>query len=237
MPLALFDGLIEFLTALGIEHRIGFVVFFLGSAVAVRYHDHPAVRRGWSVAFVLMLFVPLVVGSNWPFVAWVLYGDVAPTETTHYRAYLVESDGDHVRYDARALDVVTSTVMRGYSERLATDSDDPATGRAGEFFVRRANDHRRRVTGRYAVGLDYWLPHGPRFPRHQLDHRWSPAVTDQYERFVALRVYRVDARIARDGSAIERVDCTPVRTVPAESVSTATVPPAPERAPPEVCRG
>lgn len=227
--------LIRVLDALGLKYSFGFITFFLISAVGVYYHRNPLVRKGWTVAFVVMLFVPVVIGSNWPFLAWGLFAEPAPTEVTHYQTYLVESDGDHVRYDTRALGPVTAAVFRGYSKKLVTEWNEPTSERMGSFLVSRANDHREAVKGGYGFRPNFWLPNGFRFPRHQLDYRWGPGVINSNDSFVGIRIYRVSAEISQDGSAIQSVTCTPVRSIPGNGTSSEDVPAAPETPPFEPC--
>lgn len=225
---------IDVLSSLGLKYAFGFLVFFLVSAVAVYYHRRPRVRKAWTVLFVLMLFVPVVVGSNWPFLAWALFSEPGPTDYTEYQTFLVESDGDVVRYDMRAAGP-TEAVFRGYAERMATEWDDPKVNRMGTFLVSRANDYRSSVRGWYGFHPNFWVPNGLRFPRHQLDYRWPADVVRSEDPFVAVVVYRIDADIRPDGRAIERVECTPMTTVPGEGVDRDELPPVPETPPFQVC--
>lgn len=226
---------IDLLDALGVKYSFGFVVFFVASAIAVYYHDRPRVRQGWTALFVLMLFVPVVVGSNWPFLAWGLFSQPGSTEVTEHVTFVVETDGDLVRYDTRALGPVTAAVFRGYAERMATSWDESTVERFGEFVISRANDYRSRIRGSYGFSPKFWWPNGLRFPRHQLDYRWPRSVVQSEDTFVGVVIYRVHARIIHDGRAIESVTCTPVTSVAGSGVDPASVPDPPETPPFRVC--
>jgi len=184
----------------------------------------------------VMLFVPAVVGSNWPFLAWGLFSQPGSTEVTEHVTFLIDSDGDLVRYDTRALGPVTAAVFRGYAEKMATSWDDSTVERFGTFVVSEAKEYRSRLRGSYeGFRPDFWWPNGFRFPRHQLDYRWPPSVVQSEDTFVGTVIYRVEARISHDGRAIDSVTCTPVTTVAGAGVDRTDLPSPPETPPFPVC--
>jgi hypothetical protein len=230
------EPVIDVLDALGLKYAFGFVVFFAASAVAVYYHDRPRVRQGWTVLFVVMLFVPLIVGSNWPFLAWALYDEPGPTNVTHHPTFLVESDGDLVRLDMRAFGHGTEAVFRGYATKMSNEWNETTVRRLGTYLVAESNEHRSRLRGNYDFGPEFWVPNGLRFPRHQLDYRWDQSVVTGNDTFVAVVVYRVDANISVDGSSIEEVTCTPATVVELSRAELDRQWRPPQRAPFPVCQ-
>lgn len=230
------EGVIDILDTLGLKYAFGFLVFFLASAVAVYYHDRPRIRQGWTVLFVVMLFVPVVVGSNWPFLAWGLFSQPGSTDVTEHVTFLVESDGDLVRYDTRALGPVTAAVFRGYAQKMATSWEASTVERFGTFLVSQATQYRSSLDGSYeGFRPEFWWPNGLRFPRHQLDYRWPSSVVRSEDTFVATVIYRVDAQIRHDGRAIESVSCSPMTVVAGTGLERAQLPSIPDTPPFAVC--
>lgn len=147
---------------------------------------------------VILLIVAFVTPSifsvsfGYPFGQVGLFGNAGPTEITEYEVLVVDEDGTRLQYDARAVSPLTDDYLRaGYVPKML--ANDAYARTFGPFLIDRANAYRR------GQGGDWSVLEPARFPRHQLDAKWSRAERRSLNRVVRVEVVRIDASISADG--------------------------------------
>lgn len=177
------------------------------AAIAIRYRHIPTVRRVFAVSLVLLFLSPILISSpGWPVLSWAVFGSTGPTDATVHEVRLVDENGSELQYDARAIGT-TDDGFRGKTERLVTARNTTRLRAFGTFLLDRGHAYRDRVASR-ALGPP-WI----QAPRKQMDYRWDQATLREYDRFTAVRVYRIEATIAQNGTRIPTRTETPVVTI------------------------
>jgi len=179
---------------------------FLSSAVcvlvAVWRADDPRVRK----SFVAVFFAGLLVVNLAPFPSLLpfshlhKYTGTSSNPTTYYDVYLVDSDGDELRYDGSAAPPA-GTLIRFGRGIAAEYPASKANATAAHLFDRGQSYRGRIEAGR---GIEPYVD----FPPHALGYHWDRERLAEYDEFVALRVYHVELRYTESGLDIERRDRT-----------------------------
>jgi len=173
---------------------------------AVQRAADPRVRKSFlALFFVGLLTVNLApFPSLLPFSHLHKYTTTSSNPTTYHDVYLVDAQGDELRYDGDAAPPA-GTLIR-FGRGIATEYDEPRARATAAHLLEEGRNYRGRIErGR---GVD---PHAD-FPPHALGYGWDRDLLAEYDEFVALRVYYVELRYTASGTAIEERDRTLVAT-------------------------
>lgn len=160
--------------------------------------DRSHVRKGFLAGFFCFLLVPGLVGLTiWPHYQWSPLDSPGQQNTDHYDIYVVDTGGDEIRYDARAVPPLTRSPILKYGSRMARSYDNETNREFGAFLLDRARSYRTDVAA------DDEFPHPWTFPRGEVSYEWSSETLSNYDEFVAIRVYEYQTRLSEDGSDVE----------------------------------
>lgn len=170
-----------------------FVGFFTLAALAVVFHKNKRVVSVYLLAFYTCQAATGIVGTVWPICSGRLYPRVEPTERKYYEIRVVDSNGQELKYDARALNLTTATWlhrlpgdMQGYTDEQNQELE--------RYLLQKARGY-RQVVERGALRIATLL----KFPSHQFGFRWTKAMLHRYAEFTEIRRYRVRAVLSTDG--------------------------------------
>lgn len=182
---------------------IGFVAAALCVVGAVWRSSDPAVRKSFlALFFVGLLAVNLVpVPSPLPFSNLHKYTETSSNPTTYYDVYLVDAEGNELRYDGSAAPP-SGTLIR-FGRGIATEYDEPKARSTADHLLERGITYRQHIEDDRGIG------HHVDFPPHALGYSWDRDMLAEYDDFVELRVYHVELRYTESGLAIEERDRTP----------------------------
>jgi hypothetical protein len=185
---------------------LGFVSSAAAVLVAVWRADDPRVRKSFlAVFFAGLLAVNLVpVPAALPFSNLHKYTGTSSNPTTYHDVYVVDAEGNELRYDGNAAPPA-GTLIR-FGRGIATEYDEPKARSTADHLLERGRAYRGRIEAGRGVG-----PHVD-FPPHALGHSWTDESLSAYGEFVALRVYRVELHYTDSGLAVEERDQTLVAT-------------------------
>lgn len=204
--MGLTDVLVEFSGLLVPLFFVGFVLF---SVVSIWLGDRTVVRRTYLAALlaglvVTNLFVPFV---PYPMTHWNKFSEPRPAERTEHEVRVIDSDGDEIRFEEAAVLRADGGISPWYlTGWFVDDSRLSAAERAiaAQYVLDRANEYRLELANRSFVHL-------LRFPPHSgTVDRWTPELLAEYDRFVGLRVYRVELTTTADGTRLASYSETPV---------------------------
>lgn len=172
-----------------------FVGFFLATLVAIVYNENRVVRRAYVGGFMSLLiatnlFLPPVA----PLTQWHKFSNVPPDEQVMHEVRVVDASGDEIRYDASATWAVDGISMRHAREEML-GADPERRRELARYLLEEAREHRVHLRDRSAVHL-------LRFPPHGTANTWVASELEAYDRFVGIRIYRMEIETSPDGTEI-----------------------------------
>lgn len=181
---------------------LGFLSSVVCTLVAVRRADDPRVRKSFlAVFFAGLLVVNLApVPALLPFSNLHKYTGTSSNPTTYYDVYVVDADGNELRYDGNAAPPA-GTLIR-FGRGIATEYSEPKATATADHLLDRGRSYRGRVESGRGVG-----PHVD-FPPHALGDSWDAETLSAYDEFVTLRVYHVELHYTESGLAVDERDRT-----------------------------
>ncbi|WP_135365003.1 hypothetical protein [Halosimplex halophilum] len=184
-----------------------FVSAVLAVLVAVRRSDDPKVRKSFLALFFvglltvnLLPFPPLL-----PFTHLHKYTESSSNPTAYYEIYVVDANGNELRYDGNA--ARPAGTLTRFGGGIATEYSDAEAKSTAAYLLDRARRYRQRV--RDGRGVRSHVD----FPPHALGDRWDGETLARYDDFVGLRVYAVELRYEASGRSIDERDRTLVASL------------------------
>jgi hypothetical protein len=188
-----------------------FVGFLLGAIIAIAFSDRDWVRRTYLGGFVAALIVTnlFLPFTPVPLVQWHKFSDPRAANQTHYEVRLVDANGKELAYDGDALGEYSMNPPR----EMLVDEDS----------IEKYSGPRRAPSGKADVAR-YLLEEGTEYRRHVARtgpwsiQNYKPGMADSwwrvdlstYDRFVGLRVYKINVNSSQDGTEITAMSETKV---------------------------
>jgi hypothetical protein len=170
--------------------------FFLVTLVALAYGENRYVRRTYVGGFmsVLILTNVLMPVTPAPVIQWHKFSELRPAEQTRYEIRVVDGSGNEIRYDDKATWKVDGMSMRIVRDEMLEADAEKRRAIARHLFDE-AREHRAYLRDRSPV-------HALRFPPHATANTWTASELESYDRFVGIRVYRLEIETSADGTEI-----------------------------------
>lgn len=139
-----------------------------------------------------------LVGSQFlPVVTLHKFVQEGPEERTEYEIRTVDTRGNELLLDARAIDPVPASRVTVLGERMAHEYDREAREAAGKHILEESRAYRASIESGPPVRSDRL-----EFPRHGFGFRWDANTLSEYGDFVAVRVYEVDITYSEDATEV-----------------------------------
>lgn len=178
-----------------------FLGFFAVSLFVIRFRNTRATRSAYVGIVLGMMSLSLVGLLIAPFVPYALYSHTAPPEMETNEIRVVDTDGDTLLYDGRAAEPMTGPSLNELADDLVEECNEAYAREIGTYLLEQGRSYRDEV------GDDSFDPvEALRFPRHNLDFKWTEERLEGYSRFRAIQVYHVTARPTADNSAVAEYD-------------------------------
>jgi len=176
-----------------------FISFFSGAALAYVYRDRFHLRQLFVVTFVVcVLAVNMTSVGFAPLVDLHKFSGAGPTEKTDYELRLTDVDGKETLLDARATRPIPPSRLTLLGETLVENCNATEREAMAAYLLEEARSYRNSVEADPLVRSDRL-----RFPQHEYGYRWTKRGLSEYGNFTGLRIYELERRLTRDGSAIE----------------------------------
>lgn len=174
-----------------------FVGFFLATLAALVCSENRYVRRVYVGGFftlllVTNLFMPVTPA---PLVKWHKFSEIRPTEQTKYEIRVVDEAGNEIKYDNKATWKASGMAMRVVQNELLEETAPDEKRETSQYLLRKAREHRAHLGDRSPSNA-------LRFPPHATVNTWTAAELEAYDRFVGIRLYRMELETSRDGTEV-----------------------------------
>lgn len=174
-----------------------FVGFFLATFVGILASENTYVRRTYIGGFMTLLvlsnlLIPVVPA---PITQWHKFSELRPTEQTHYQFRIVDASGNEIVYDDKAIWSVGGISMRFAHDQVLEGATQEERDETARYLLSEAREYRAHLRDRSPA-------HFLRFPPHGVGGTWSHSELEPYDRFVGIRLYRVEIATSADGTEI-----------------------------------
>lgn len=172
-----------------------FFGFFIATLVAIVYNENRMVRRVYVGGFITLLIATnLVLPPVAPLTQWHKFSHVPPAEQIEHEVRVVDANGNELRYDQRATWLVDGVSMR-HGQEVLLNGESERQHEFARYLLEEAREYRVHLENRSAVRL-------LRFPPHGTANTWVASELKAYDRFVAIRLYRMEIETSPDGTEI-----------------------------------
>ena len=196
------DIFVQFGTLLKIAVFFG---FFVVSLVALVFRNREVVRRSYVAIILCLLLGSSLTGLQpIPVVNANEYSSVSSERYIHYDLRVVDIDGRELPYDPPAMrpaiqneELAENMGKVGVGSNKTQLAYTPSQRREmAAFLLRNAREYRRQID-------PGWDPLASlAFPPHHLRNHWTSEELNEFSRFVAIRVYRIEVTFTKDGRRV-----------------------------------
>ncbi|WP_318568765.1 hypothetical protein [Salinigranum marinum] len=181
----------------GLVVPLFFVGFFVATFVGILASENTYVRRTYIGGFIALLVLSnlLVPAVPAPITQWHKFSELRPTEQTHYQFRIVDASGNEIVYDDKAIWSVGGISMRFAHDQILEGATQEERDEAARYLLSEAREYRAHLRDR-SPG------HFLRFPPHGVAGTWSYSDVEPYDRFVGIRLYRLEIETSADGTEI-----------------------------------
>lgn len=174
-----------------------FIGFFLAALAAIVCNENRYVRGAYVGGFISLLLVTntVVPVAPAPLIQWHKFSEIRPTEQTRHEIRIVDASGNEIRYDDKATWKTNGVAMRTVRKGLLRDATPKERREIARYLLRKAREHRTHLRDRSPL-------HVFRFPPHGTANTWTVTELDAYDRFVGIRLYRMEFVTSPDGTEV-----------------------------------
>lgn len=175
-----------------------YVLFFLGTILALLFANRRRMRQVWLAGFFATLLAVTAVGMPlFPVVEMHKFSQPSDEEVTYYELRVVDVNGTELPYDDRATPPVMGTRTSSVAGKIAADYTDAERLEMGEFYLENARTYRDEVESGNRSALERLQP-----PRYVDEPRWNADDLESYDEFTALRVYERTLTFSDDNAEV-----------------------------------
>mgnify|MGYP006274792473 FL=1 len=200
-----------------------FVLAFAGIALGSRWY---ARRTFLAYFFVLLLTFNFIAPvTPLPFISWAHFAEPTSQTVHHDEIRIVDANGNELKIDRHATLDSDGVKVSLLTRAMLEEYDEKRNEKVARHLLEESAKHRQEVMTRSAI--DHL-----RFPSHSLTSTWTPAVLNDTDEFVGVRIYRMTFVTSSGGTEVESYEETlllevyPYETTPATSASPNTSPPS-----------
>lgn len=184
----------------GVILPLFFVGFFLAAGVAIRYRHNTAVRRTYVVNFFVALVVVNLLLSviPVPLFHWHKFSDARGPEESYHTMRIVDERGCEIRVDGEVPFEAENVAMQPLLNEMYGEYTAEERRAVGLYLLEEGREFRRQVESESPTRF-------LRYPAHGFS-TWPREKVERYDRFAAVRVYRVNLTTNAAGTAVESYD-------------------------------
>ncbi|MWG33673.1 hypothetical protein [Halomarina oriensis] len=181
----------------GVLLPLFFVGFFVAAGVAIYYRQNATVRRTYVVNFfVALVLVNLVLSVVVvPFFHWHKFSIARSAEESYHTMRIVDERGCEIRVDGEVPFEAENIALQPLLNEMYAEYSAEKRRTVALYLLDESREFRRQVE---ADSPSKYL----RYPAHGFT-TWPREKVERYDRFVAVRVYRVNLTTNAAGTEVE----------------------------------